>query len=283
MARPIRIEYAGALYHITSRGNAREAIFLKDEDREAFLKILQDLCRTINWLCHAYCLMDNHYHLLIETPDGNLSKGMRQLNGVYTQAFNRHHKRVGHVFQGRYKGILVEKEAYLLELCRYIVLNPVRAQMVRTAKEWPWSSFCVTAGYIESNTFLSSEWILASFAKNKTEAQIKYREFISQGKGQSSPWGSLKNQVYLGDEKFVKEHIDSITNKDIELSEIPKSQRKVKPMTMEYYLKQAGDQRDEAILEAWNSGGYTQKDIADYFSIHYSWVSKIIKKAKVKT
>ncbi|MDI1294244.1 MAG: transposase [Methylobacter sp.] len=282
MARPIRIEYAGALYHITSRGNAREAIFFTDEDRLSFLKILQDQCRTINWLCHAYCLMDNHYHLLIETPDGNLSKGMRQLNGVYTQTFNRHHNRVGHVFQGRYKGILVEKEAYLLELCRYIVLNPVRAQMVRSAKEWPWSSYCSTAGYVEQDELLTSDWILASFAKNKTAAQIKYREFISQGKGQPSPWQSLKNQVYLGNEQFVKEHIDSITDKDIELSEIPKSQRKAKPKTMDYYLKQATN-RDDAILRAWNSGGYTQKNIADYFSIHYSRVSKIIKKAKDKT
>jgi len=282
MARPIRIEYAGALYHITSRGNAREAIFFTDEDRLSFLKILQDQCRTINWLCHAYCLMDNHYHLLIETPDGNLSKGMRQLNGVYTQTFNRHHNRVGHVFQGRYRGILVEKEAYLLELCRYIVLNPVRAQMVRSAKEWPWSSYCSTAGYVEQDELLTSDWILASFAKSKTAAQIKYREFISQGKGQPSPWQSLKNQVYLGNEQFVKEHIDSITDKDVELSEIPKSQRKAKPMTMDYYLKQATN-RDDAILRAWNSGGYTQKNIADYFSIHYSRVSKIIKKAKVKT
>jgi REP element-mobilizing transposase RayT len=282
MARPIRIEYAGALYHITSRGNAREAIFLNDEDRLSFLKILQDLCRTINWICHAYCLMDNHYHLLIETPDGNLSKGMRQLNGVYTQTFNRHHNRVGHVFQGRFKGILVEKETYLLELCRYIVLNPVRAQMVRSAKEWPWSSYCSTAGYTEQNEFLTSDWILASFAKRKTIAQKKYREFISNGKGQPSPWQSLKNQVYLGNEQFVKEHIDSITNKDVELSEIPKSQRKAKPEAIEYYLKQAGN-RDDAILRAWSSGGYTQKNIADYFSIHYSRVSKIIKETKVKT
>lgn len=170
----------------------------------------------------------------------------------------------------------------MLELCRYIVLNPVRAQMVRSAKEWPWSSYCSTAGYVEQDELLTSDWILASFAKSKTAAQIKYREFISQGKGQPSPWQSLKNQVYLGNEQFVKEHIDSITDKDVELSEIPKSQRKAKPMTMDYYLKQATN-RDDAILRAWNSGGYTQKNIADYFSIHYSRVSKIIKKAKVKT
>ncbi len=126
MARPLRLEFAGALYHVTSRGNRREDIFEDDADREAFLTTLGEACDTYNWLCHAYCLMDNHYHLLIETPDGNLSKGMRQLNGVYTQRFNRTHGRAGHVFQGRYKAILVDKNSYLLEVARYIVLNPGR-------------------------------------------------------------------------------------------------------------------------------------------------------------
>ena len=130
MARPLRIEYPGAVYHITSRGNARADIFLMDDDRQVFLDILGNTVEKYNWLCHAFCLLDNHYHLLIETPDPNLSLGMRQLNGVYTQTFNRTHDRVGHVFQGRYKAILVEKESHLLELCRYVVLNPVRAKMV---------------------------------------------------------------------------------------------------------------------------------------------------------
>ena len=141
MARPLRLEFAGAIYHLTARGNRREDIFEDNVDREVFLSVLEKVCDTYNWVCHAYCLMSNHYHLLIETPDGNLSKGMRQLNGVYTQAHNRKHGRSGHVFQGRYKAIVVEKEAYLLELCRYIVLNPVRAGMVRSAKDWPWSSY----------------------------------------------------------------------------------------------------------------------------------------------
>ena len=130
MARPLRIEFDGALYHVTSRGNKREDIYLDDIDRLIFLDVLAEVCRRFNWVCHAYCQMTNHYHLLIETPDANLSLGMRHLNGVYTQKFNYHHDRVGHVFQGRYKGILVEKEAHLLELARYIVLNPVRARMV---------------------------------------------------------------------------------------------------------------------------------------------------------
>ena len=109
MARPLRIEYPGAIYHVTSRGNARAAIFKEDADRELFLEALQQVVERFNWLCHAYCLMDNHYHLMIETPDGNLTAGMRHLNGVYTQRFNRRHRRVGHVFQGRFKAILVDR------------------------------------------------------------------------------------------------------------------------------------------------------------------------------
>ncbi len=130
MARPLRLEFSGALYHITSRGDRQEDIYENDDDRKAFLSILESVCETYNWVCHAYCLMSNHYHLLIETPDASLSRGMRQLHGVYTQAFNRAYGRAGHVFQGRYKAILVEKESYLLELSRYIVLNPMRAGMV---------------------------------------------------------------------------------------------------------------------------------------------------------
>ncbi|NVK43915.1 MAG: transposase [Oceanospirillaceae bacterium] len=135
MARPLRLEFAGALYHLTSRGNRRELIYETDEDRCVFLAVLDEVCETFNWVCHAYCMMGNHYHLLIETPEGNLSQGMRQLNGVYTQRFNRQHRRVGHLLQGRYKAILVEKDAYLLELARYIVLNPVRAEMTSSRNE----------------------------------------------------------------------------------------------------------------------------------------------------
>ena len=140
MARPLRIEFAGALYHVTSRGDRREPIYEDDHDRGVFLEVLAEVVARFNWLCHAYCLMTNHYHLIVETVEGNLSKGMRQLNGVYTQASNRRHGRVGHLFQGRFKGILVDKDAYLLELTRYVVLNPVRAGIVPYAEDWPWSS-----------------------------------------------------------------------------------------------------------------------------------------------
>ena len=122
MARPLRLEFPGALYHITSRGNRREAIYDDNADRANFLELLVDIIERCNWRCHAYCLMTNHYHLVVETPEANLSKGMRQLNGVYAQRFNRRHNRVGHVFQGRPSVILVDKDSYLMELARYVVL-----------------------------------------------------------------------------------------------------------------------------------------------------------------
>src|SRR3990172_2619948 len=130
MARPLRIEYNGAVYHVTSRGNERKNIFKDDEDRLLFLDTLKKVSEKYNWLCHAYCLMNNHYHLVIETPDGNLSRGMWQLNGVYTQRYNARHYSVGHIFQGRYKAILIQKDSHLLEVSRYVVLNPVRAKAV---------------------------------------------------------------------------------------------------------------------------------------------------------
>jgi len=140
MTRPLRVDLAGALYHVTSRGDRREDIFHDASDREDWLSLLEQVCERFNWRCHAYCQMTNHYHVVVETPDANLSHGMRHLNGVYTQRFNRRHGLVGHLFQGRFKGILVERETHLLELARYVVLNPVRAGMVADAAEWRWSS-----------------------------------------------------------------------------------------------------------------------------------------------
>ena len=146
MARPLRIEFPGAFYHITSRGDRRAAIFEDDEDRETFSGVLAEVVERYNWICHAFCLMTNHYHLVIETVEGNLSQGMRQLNGVYTQASNRRHNRSGHLFQGGFKGIPVDEDAYLLEPSRYVVLNPVRAGMVDSPDRWPWSSYRAMTG-----------------------------------------------------------------------------------------------------------------------------------------
>jgi REP element-mobilizing transposase RayT len=146
MARPLRLEFSGAVYHVTARGDRCEAIFLDDQDRQRFLGLLGREIGQQNWLLYAYCLMGNHYHLLLETPEANLTRGMRCLNGVYTQGFNRRYGLSGHVLQRRYKAILVDRDAYLLELSRYVVLNPVRAGLVTEVLLWPWSSYSATAG-----------------------------------------------------------------------------------------------------------------------------------------
>jgi len=284
MARPLRIEYAGALYHVTARGNRQEDIFYSDIDRKAFLEVLAQVVERFNWLVHAYCLMDNHYHLLIETPDGNLSKGMRQLNGVYTQTSNRNNNHVGHVFQGRYKAILVQKDSYLLELARYIVLNPVRARMVKNAKAWPWSSYRDTAGYRVPPQWLSVEWLLTAFAKITSNAQQHYQEFVAGGKNQPSPWEQLRNQVFLGSEQFVDD-LQLKIKSNRELTEIPKTQKRPKAQSLDYYA-QHNSTRNQAILASYASGSYSMKQIGDYFGLHYSWISRVVssyEKARNKT
>ncbi len=281
MARPLRLEFAGALYHVTARGNRQEAIYEDDTDREAFLSVFGDVCDSYSWICHAYCLMDNHYHLLVETPETNLSRGMRQLNGVYTQKFNRAHGRVGHVFQGRYKAILVDKDSYLLELSRYIVLNPVRAGMVRSARDWPWSSYRATAGQVKALSFLHTDWLLASFARRKSSAVEKYKQFVAEGKGRPSPWQALRNQVFLGDEGFVKD-MQSLIDGEKELSEIPSTQRRPVAKSISEYESSSAN-RNAAIVNAYRSGAYTLKELGEYFDLHYSTVSGIIKSHKSKT
>jgi hypothetical protein len=209
---------------------------------------------------------------------------MRQLNGVYTQSFNRAHRRVGHVFQGRYKAIIVQKEAYLWELARYIVLNPVRAQMVRSAKDWPWSSYRATAGQSNAPEWLETEWILSGLSPSRKEAQERYRTLVAKGKNLPSPWEGLKNQIYLGSEEFV-EKTKSHLEPDKDLSEIPSAQRRKRPKPLVAYAKEHRD-RDTAVAKAYASGGYSMKEIGEHFGLHYSRISRIIKKtgrAKDKT
>jgi REP element-mobilizing transposase RayT len=274
MSRPLRIEFAHGLYHVTARGDRQEDIFVEDADRDLFQEVLAQTRERFNWLVHAYCLMGNHYHLLIETPDGNLSQGMRQLNGVYTQSFNRKHRRVGHVFQGRYKAIIVQKDSYLLELARYIVLNPVRAQMVRSARDWPWSSYRATADLAPAPPWLATEPILSAFGQRRTQALQAYRDWVVAGRGQPSPWAQLKNQVYLGSDAFVAKLQRGLDAKQ-DLSEVPAAQRRPAPKPLAHYARKY-PQRDEAIVQAYASGGYAMKEIGEHFGLHYSRVSRII-------
>ena len=280
MSRPLRIEYPDAVYHVTSRGNARNDIFHADQDRKDFLSILDSVVRRYNWLCHAYCLMNNHYHLLIETPDGNLSQGMRQLNGIYTQKYNWLHHKTGHVFQGRYKAILVEKESYLLELCRYVVLNPVRAKMVAKPKEWKWSSYCCTAGIVKAPGYLTTDWIISLFSKNKTEAQKLYRRFIKEGRDSISPWKELQGQILLGEESFIDKYRKLLHDK-IEIKEIPRTQRYLNRPKLSVLLsgEYTKAERDRFINIAHVKYGYRLKEIADYLRIHYTTVTKVLKNA----
>lgn len=279
MARPLRIEFPGAVYHVTSRGNAQASIFLDDIDRSTFLAVLGLTMRRFNVICHAYCLMTNHFHLLLETPDANLSKAMRQFNSVYTQAFNRRHGRVGHVLQGRFKSIVVDREAYLLELCRYIVLNPVRAGMVKEPGRYPWSSYRATAGLGKKPDFLVVDWILEQFGADRAQARKEYRLFVKAGLDADSPWNDLKGQCLLGDGPLLEKLFPLLKDKSA-LKEIPRVQRFADRPALEEIFHGTEDrtQRDAAILKACNEYGYTQTQIAAATGLHYSTVSKIIKK-----
>jgi REP element-mobilizing transposase RayT len=285
MARPLRIELPGAVYHVTSRGNARLPIFENNGDKKLFLFLLNQVVDHYHWLCHGYCLMDNHYHLLIETVEANLSIGMRQLNGTYTQSFNRFHNRVGHLFQGRFKSIIVERDTYLLELCRYIVLNPVRALMVSSPGKYSWSSYKATAGLIKSPTFLTIEWILKHFGSSKQEAQKQYRSFVGAGIDQPSPWESLKAQCLLGGEQFIGSLKQSLT-KSQKLSEIPKKQRFFsRPNLSELFNSnclRSKIERNQAIQQAFFTHRYTQTEIAAHLGMHYSTISRLLRGKKSK-
>ena len=269
MARPLRVEFSGAIYHLTSRGNARQKVFFTDADRELFLDTLSQVVSRYGWICYAYCLMANHYHLLVETPKANLSLGMRQLNGMYTQSFNRRHNRVGHLFQGRFKAILVEKESYLLELCRYIVLNPVRVKGKGEIGGWKWSSYRATAGLASVPEFLSTDWILEQFGKKRAKAQKQYRAFVREGL-ENRPWEELKGQIYLGSEAFIERHSPG----NQELKEIPRVQLKAVKPSLERIFAKSGKR---AIVQAYKEHGYRLQEIAAHLGVHYATVSRRLK------
>jgi putative transposase len=218
----MRLEFAGALYHLTARGNAQADIFVDDADRSLFLDLLGKEITQQDWRCFAYCLMDNHYHLLIETPEANLAAGMRRFNGVYTQSFNRRHSRVGHLFQGRYKSIVVDKESYGLELCRYIVLNPVRARMVKHPEGWQWSSYRATVGKATAPEWLEVGWLLSQFSA--LDPAGSYERFVRQGLGQGSPWDKLRGQIWLGNEAFLQRMERLVQGKPV--ANVPRSQHR---------------------------------------------------------
>jgi len=282
MARPLRIEYPGALYHVTSRGNRRAQVFTDDEDRGKFLKILADVNRRFETRCHAYCLMGNHYHLVMETPRANLSAAMRQLNGVYTQRYNWLHTKVGHVFQGRYEAIIIQRDAHLLEAARYVVLNPVRAGIARRPEDWPWSSYSATAGLAEPRPCLETNWLLGQFGGEVAGARRRYVDFVLD-----APDIDLKAQavsgMVLGSEEFAawcRQQALGAGN----MCEIPKTQRFAGRPDLASILNGTG-KKSSKVVEAVEAYGYSQKAVADVLGIHYSAVSKLLsrKMSRFKT
>jgi putative transposase len=225
MSRPLRLEYAGAFWHVTARGNERRDIYREDRDREEFLRILARTVGLFRWRLHAYVLMGNHFHLLVETLEPTLSRGMRHLNGLYTQGFNKQHRRVGHLFQGRFKAILVEKDAHLLELARYLVLNPVRAGLTKTAAGWAWSSYRATSGIEKAPSWLDTRATLESFGSTRSRAIERYRAFVSEGRGSAyDPWKLVEGQIYLGGDTFRRKVEARLEGKKLS-DEVPAAQR----------------------------------------------------------
>ena len=277
MARPLRIEYPGAVYHVTARGNEKKPVFKDDQDRLNFLNTLQHVNKRYNWLCHAYCLMTNHYHLLIETPDGNLALGMRQLNGVYTQLFNKRHGRTGHLFQGRYKAILIQKDSHLLEVSRYAVLNPVRAKMVEKPDDYAWSSYLATAGKEKPHPSLTTDWVLGQFSGKRGKAEQEYRQFVSWGIGKQTIWTEVRGQALLGEDDFV-DKLAYHLRKHKDISEIPRSQRYATRPSLPVLFPEGivNDHRklQRRLSEAVEKHGYRQSEIARQVGVHYSTISR---------
>lgn len=275
MARQLRIEFEGAVYHITSRGNAREKIFLDDADRHRFLDVLGKVVARFGWICHAYCLMSNHYHLLVETPDANLSRGMQLLNGIYTQSVNRCHDRSGHLLQGRYKSILVEKETHLLELARYVVLNPVRAKIARSAKDWRWSSYRATAGMADPPAFLRVDWILSQFDTVRKAAIGAYRRFVKQGRG-VNPWDDLRAGYLLGSETFAERMRPMLQEMPLDPSVLRYQRDAAKPSLDDLFTTLPDKAtRDERIREAVHRYHYKLREVGDHLGLHFSTISVI--------
>lgn len=297
MARPLRIEYDGALYHITSRGNERNLIYREEEDYNKFLEILSELPQRYSILIHGYVLMGNHYHLLIETPKANITTVMHYLNTKYTVYFNRKYKRDGHLFQGRYKGILIDKERYLLSVSRYIHLNPVRAKFVDRPEKYKWSSYPAYIEDIKSKKWLTCDWVLRQYSEDLAEARKLYKSFVDQGLNSvENPFNSLKGGFILGNEDFI-----NVIKKKLKLKshrEIPESRKLIKDITYkevisivskrlevsEQDIRKPGRRDNKArqiclyLLKKYTD--MSNEDIGKYFAVGYTAVSQAVLRLK---
>ena len=290
MVRPLRIEYPGAVYHVTARGDRRERIAHDDADRALFLAVLGEALERFDAQAWAYCLMDNHYHLVLHTRQANLSRLMRQINGVYTQAFNRSHGVTGHLFQGRFKAILVDSDSYLLEVCRYVDLNPVRAGMVRHPQDYPWSSYRALAALVSKPAWLDSSPVYGQIAGGSAQAQaaVKYAEFVAQGRGVKLWDEHLNQQIYLGGSDFIKrmQKLAGLDDTDSAPStaarhNVSKVQLSAPPRDSgvhHYALRHWADkkERNQNISDAFYRGGHSQTAIVLAFGLSSSTVSRVV-------
>lgn len=303
MARPLRLEFPGALYHVTARGNERKPIFRDEQDRRRFLERLAQVARMHALVVHAYVLMRNHYHLLVETPAANLARAMRQLGGTYTQDFNRRHRRAGHLFQGRYKAILVDKDAYLLELSRYIHLNPVRVGEVLRPWEFRWSSAAAVVGKAPVPAFLAVGTVLGHFGRRPAVARRRYAAFLMDGveKGVAQPWAAVEGQVLLGERRWVERMKRRLGKRPVAEEVTGRRQLGVRPplsvvltqvcramkVDADTLLRPRGGRgswaRPVAMAVAWETCGLTQREIGHTFGVGPYAVSKAIARAAALT
>lgn len=299
MGRPLRIEYPGALYHVTSRGNEKKNIFLDKADRDKFLQILQEYHTRHGMVIHAYVLMDNHYHLLLETPRGNLLKVMHGINSRYTGYFNRKYQRVGHLFQGRYRALLVEKDQYLLSLSRYIHLNPMRAGIARRPEEYPYSSYGAYIGRRSREDWMQYDPVLSQFGRNRKGAEENYRKYVSEADQENeNPLRDLFGQTILGGEAFLEHVKDLCKGEALDSEVIARMEYTRYPSLREIVMKVAtvfgiGEERilageskparDVALYLIHRYSGLSNREIGRIFGgVHSSSVSQTVRRLKVK-
>lgn len=282
MSRPLRIEFAGAIYHVTSRGDRREDIVTDDSDRRLLLAVLGQAMERFDAQVLSYCLMSNHYHFVLHTRQANLSRLMRHVNGVYTQAFNRRHEQGGHLFQGRFKAILVDREAYLLEVCRYVELNPVRAGLVARAGDWAWSSYRAHVGVTPSPAWLDTAGLHAYLlgreprdAADRRRAASRYAALVEAARDVPLWDIGLRQQVYLGDEDFVARMLALVEPSRASTAEVPKVQRQSAQLTLQQWLAECHT-REQALWHAYRDSGLSMTEIAAELGLSLSRVSRLI-------
>ena len=280
MSRPVRIEYPGAYYLVTSKGNRGQEVYVDEEDRKVFLNVVAMVVERFGWVLHAYAMMSDHYHLVVSVPAANLSRGMRQLNGVYTQHFNRKHGLEGSLFHGRFRSILFEQDGYLQEICRHVVMNPVRSGDGTSAEKCRWTSHRAASGLIKMPAFLDCTELVASFGRRPVDAIRKYRAFVKAGLGGQSPLDDREHQVLLGSDEFVA-RLQPVLDGTKAAKIGPR--RVGRKRTLKSMFKPAAGKdrevRNEIILRAHVEYGYTLSEIGEHLGLHYTTVSKVINAA----